>query len=416
MDTEHMPQTAFSAVESAPAAEFSTLPASLQWRILDTLFGQVSSLFAAAPAILLCAGVVLIVGGSRWLLGWAAASFAIVGVRALLMVAYRRRAATDQPMRWLRRFEIGAWISSIFWGMASFAVLTERNPVAVLMIVNVQSAYALAAAVRNNAVLRVALAQVYLVLVPTVFFFLASGSKLFALFATLFIIYIITVTAIVRHLGRQTLNLLISRDRMGQLIEEAENTNAQLAAANAKLERLANIDGLTGIANRRSFDASLARCWRQGLREPGPLSLLLLDIDHFKLFNDSRGHQAGDECLRQIARTVEQTARRPEDHVARYGGEEFVVILPDTDAAGATAVAERIRATIAALMIPHPLSGAGFVTASIGVATYRPRGDQHPEIMLALADEALYEAKLAGRNRSRTATRVGASDPVHSAE
>jgi diguanylate cyclase (GGDEF)-like protein len=416
MDTEHMPQTAFSAVESAPAAEFSTLSASLQWRILDTLFGQIHSLFAAAPAILLCGGLAFARTGAAWLAAWTGVSLAVLAARGFWIWAYHRRPHVDPPAFWLRRFEIGAWVTSVLWSVASIALLSEHDPLAALTIMNVQAGYALAAAVRNSVVPRIALAQVYLILIPAILCCLATGDVFYIIYALLLFTYVSAAKAIVRHLGQQTLTLLVARERMSDLIEQSESSNAQLAAANAKLERLANIDGLTGIANRRSFDASLARCWRQGLREPGPLSLLLLDIDHFKLFNDSRGHQAGDECLRQIARTVEQTARRPEDHVARYGGEEFAVILPDTDAAGATAVAERIRATIAALMIPHPLSGAGFVTASIGVATYRPRGDQHPEIMLALADEALYEAKLAGRNRSRTATRVGASDPVHSAE
>lgn len=407
---DRMPPAASPVTENAPAAPFSALSASLQWRILDTLYGQARSLVSAAPAILLCGGFAFARTDSRWLLVWMAASLTVLIARAFWMRAYHRRPHTETPALWLRRFELGAWASSILWGAAGIALLTERDTMVPLMIINVQSGYTLAAAVRNSAVPKIALAQVYLVLGPTVLCCLILNGTLYFTYALLLMIYIGASRAIVHRLGQQTLILLIARERMSGLIEESERSNIQLATANAKLERLANIDGLTGIANRRSLDATLARCWRQGLRNSAPLSLLLLDIDHFKLFNDSLGHQAGDECLREIAGAVEQMASRPEDHVARYGGEEFAVILPDTDTMGAVAVAERIRAAITALMIPHPLSGAGFVTASIGVATFCPSSDQTPEIMLALADQALYGAKLAGRNRLHSATRVTLPD------
>ena len=166
-----------------------------------------------------------------------------------------------------------------------------------------------------------------------------------------------------------------------------------------KLEQLATHDGLTGIANRRSFDERLATEWKRERRDSSTLSLLMIDIDHFKRYNDTYGHQAGDGCLQQIARVLEQVVFRPGDLVARYGGEEFAVILTATSAEGATIVARRILDRIAALTIPHAADGRGHVTLSIGIATSLPKPEMTQEDLIAGADGALYRAKRAGRNR-----------------
>jgi diguanylate cyclase (GGDEF)-like protein/PAS domain S-box-containing protein len=176
----------------------------------------------------------------------------------------------------------------------------------------------------------------------------------------------------------------------------------------AELARLAAQDGLTGIANRRSFDEAVRREWAEARRSGALVSVLLLDVDHFKAFNDHYGHQAGDECLRRIALVARETVRRLTDVVARYGGEEFAILLPQTDAAGAEAVAERMRAEIEAMAVPHR-GGApgGVVTASIGAATARPaEGGREPAQMLSAADRALYAAKRAGRNQVAAASLV----------
>lgn len=141
-----------------------------------------------------------------------------------------------------------------------------------------------------------------------------------------------------------------------------------LTEAAGKLAVMAATDGLTGLANRRQFDLNLGREWRRAVRNEAPLSLLLLDVDCFKSFNDRYGHQEGDQVLRSIAACIPQTVRRPADAGARYGGEEFAVLLPGTDAAGALAIAEHLRSAVAALGIPHAGSPSGQVTASIGVA------------------------------------------------
>jgi diguanylate cyclase (GGDEF)-like protein/PAS domain S-box-containing protein len=170
-----------------------------------------------------------------------------------------------------------------------------------------------------------------------------------------------------------------------------------------KLAAMALLDGLTGIANRRAFDEALDRCWRSAARHQCNLSLLLLDIDHFKMFNDKYGHQAGDDCLRDVARAAAGAVKRPEDFVARYGGEELAIILPETDSTGAVDVAARILGAIRDLKIPHEPNweGGGFASASIGGATavmYAGGMSCTPALLLRAADDALYEAKNRGRN------------------
>jgi diguanylate cyclase (GGDEF)-like protein len=173
-----------------------------------------------------------------------------------------------------------------------------------------------------------------------------------------------------------------------------------LEEANRKLERLSFLDGLTNIANRRRFDEYLGLEWRRAQREQTPVSLILVDVDFFKLFNDHYGHEAGDEVLKRVAATLDATVGRPADLVARYGGEEFVVVLPGTDVQGAARLAERLRAAVAAMAIPHAQSRtAPHVTISLGVATVVPAREGAPEGLVTAADQALYEAKREGRNR-----------------
>lgn len=185
--------------------------------------------------------------------------------------------------------------------------------------------------------------------------------------------------------------------------------------ARTELERLATRDGLTGLSNRHHLDQVLHAEWARLRREQCPLSLLMVDVDHFKAYNDRYGHLAGDECLRDIARTLQQALLRPSDVAARYGGEEFAVVLPDTDVHGAETVARRIQERVAALQLPHALGEGGRVTLSTGVACVRPLRDTRPEQLVLMADEALYRAKHGGRNRfvvHGTGAPPGASTPM----
>ncbi len=201
--------------------------------------------------------------------------------------------------------------------------------------------------------------------------------------------------------GDELASLAAAFDRM---LGRIEGQTQELRAANEELERRAASDGLTGIANRRTFDRRLAVEWRRMQREQGPLSVVLGDIDFFKRYNDTLGHLGGDDCLRAVAAALAETARRPGDLAARYGGEEFVLLLPQTPSEGALAVAERVRAAVEALGIPHPGSAAGpSVTLSLGVATVVPSAAVEATDLVGAADSALYDAKERGRNRCAVA-------------
>lgn len=171
-------------------------------------------------------------------------------------------------------------------------------------------------------------------------------------------------------------------------------------AAHRRLKQIATLDGLTCIPNRRYFDDTLSAEWKRCQRAGSPLSLILIDIDFFKQFNDAYGHQAGDQCLKAVAAALNESLFRLEDCVARYGGEEFAAILPGTDGCGALAVAERMRASTNELRIPHKHGINGFVSCSLGVASTRPAMNQTAEQLLKATDKNLYEAKYAGRNRT----------------
>ena len=172
----------------------------------------------------------------------------------------------------------------------------------------------------------------------------------------------------------------------------------QLRAANRMLQQLSMLDALTGIPNRRYFEEYYSQEWWRAARNADSLSLLMIDIDYFKAYNDTYGHQAGDECLKRVAGALNAVLRRQSDFAARYGGEEFAVILPSTELQGALLLAENMLAEVVNLRIDHAESDVSqWVTISIGVATTTPRPDGTPAVLLAEADHALYEAKQAGR-------------------
>ncbi|WP_019500261.1 diguanylate cyclase domain-containing protein [Pseudanabaena sp. PCC 6802] len=183
-------------------------------------------------------------------------------------------------------------------------------------------------------------------------------------------------------------------------ITERQRMEAALQQANLELERLANLDGLTGIANRRRFDEYLNREWLRLAREQFPLSLILCDVDCFKQYNDTYGHLEGDKCLQQVAKVFAAVVKRPADLAARYGGEEFALLLPNTDLSGAIVLAEQARLAIKCLCIRHDTSSVGaYITLSLGVASTIPIVGSQPQVLISAADAALYKAKYEGRDR-----------------
>jgi diguanylate cyclase (GGDEF)-like protein len=204
-----------------------------------------------------------------------------------------------------------------------------------------------------------------------------------------------------------------ARAREEKLVRLVEKRTRQLEEANFALERLSSIDGLTGVSNRRSFDQALDVEWRRAGRGGVPLSLVLMDIDFFKAFNDTYGHQGGDEVLKKVATALASALGRAGDLVARYGGEEFVALLPGMAAPDAHVVAERLRAVVEGLGIRHAVSSASkVITLSAGVATASPSEDSSSATLVTAADKALYQAKRSGRNRVVAAAAVAGPPPA----
>lgn len=187
--------------------------------------------------------------------------------------------------------------------------------------------------------------------------------------------------------------------KQADMLQEKVDELMRLRELNSKLEHLSSIDVLTGILNRRSFEEKITAEWKRAIRSKTMISLIMIDIDHFKEFNDYYGHQAGDRCLEKVAKAIVSSIQRPADLVARYGGEEFVVVLPESDRDGAVFVAERIRNEVESLAIRHEHSSVSpYVTVSLGTATLFPQGQNSVEELIYRADRALFQAKYLGRN------------------
>jgi diguanylate cyclase (GGDEF)-like protein len=206
-------------------------------------------------------------------------------------------------------------------------------------------------------------------------------------------------------------SIIVEKSRLHQELIEAKR---RLMEANRALTGLANVDGLTGVPNRRFFDTLYEREWKRAVRQAESLSVILVDIDYFKQYNDIYGHLAGDECLKKVAGILNSNTQRGTDLVARFGGEEFIILLPATDRAGAVTMAERLRSLVAALKIQHAGSEAAkHVTISLGVAGGVPERGRSAEELLRAADAALYTAKESGRNRVASGMELASETRKH---
>ncbi|EKG33066.1 response regulator [Pseudomonas avellanae] len=206
----------------------------------------------------------------------------------------------------------------------------------------------------------------------------------------------IELVARIRYHSRSYMTLL-QRDEAYRALRVSQQ---QLLDTNLVLQRLMNSDGLTGLSNRRHFDEYLELEWRRATRDQAQLSLLMIDVDYFKTYNDNFGHLEGDEALRQVAKAIRNSCSRPSDLPARYGGEEFAMVLPNTSPGGARLLAEKLRQSVAGMKIPHiaPVPGSS-LTVSIGVATVTPQVGRHSRQLILDADKGLYLAKNNGRNQ-----------------
>lgn len=230
-------------------------------------------------------------------------------------------------------------------------------------------------------------------------------SEAFAIGATDYLVKFPDKIEVVARIRAHTRSYLVQQQR-DDAMRALRRMKLELERKNSELEALSCRDGLTGILNRRGFDDFLNKEWLRAIRERKQLGLLLIDIDHFKDYNDNYGHQGGDECLRRVAFALGAGLKRPSDVVARYGGEEFAVILPDTGIDGGAMIADSLCAAVEMINVPHGYSPtADRVTVSIGVATMSPVAGDAPEDLIDLSDKALYSAKSRGRNQYRCAER-----------
>ncbi len=246
--------------------------------------------------------------------------------------------------------------------------------------------------------------------IPLLVACVASGNRCLIVYAGIGALLLVAAATLTRRLSRQTLQLLLKEQETAGLVARLEIANRELALANQHLETQVVIDALTGAFNRRAFDLTASREWGRAMREQIPLSLLLLDVDHFKAFNDRYGHQAGDACLQDIVAAIQSAIRRPGDVLARYGGEEFGIILPQTELDGAVHVARRVLEAVVAQSLAHDGCARGHVTVSIGAACLIPPPHSDVETLIGLADAALYLAKRDGRDCVRAAQTAMATE------
>jgi diguanylate cyclase (GGDEF)-like protein len=351
-------------------SELDTVPSETAWKLIDTLFQQTISLFISA-AVFMAIGLIGFVGtGSRWYLAGLAFAAYMYVLRRAQARAYARARDSATAAVWVRRSLIGAWLTAAGWGAWSTVVLFEPDKTLVIMVIGAQAACIMGAVVRNCAVRAIATGQAFLTLTPLAVCCLFSGSIYLNIYTGFVAVHILAAVVLAGFLNRLTVQLLQQGGEKSELVASLELAKQELEIINDHLRTLVATDALTGVANRRAFDLASAREWRRCAREQVPMSLLLLDVDQFKAFNDFYGHQAGDDCLREIAAATASALCRSGDLLARYGGEEFAIILPQTSLDGAILIAEQVLTAITARGLVHDATDIGYVTASIGAALH----------------------------------------------
>lgn len=354
----------------------------------------------ALPSLLLLALFVMIFFGD-WvprtqLNAWFFALLTTLLLRALHLWWRKRRNTVSHS--WLEHeYFIGSTITAILWGMGILMFMSHL-PVILRMVLLLFSCMYVAAA---GVLLLSSVRCYYGVIIPVFAALLLelgyrhddqSSAVICAILSLGFFISLIR-----RRMVRWQMEGLYHRYTNAHMALELRKTSEYL-------RQVSQLDGLTSIANRARFDKALESAWRRCGRAQAPLSLILLDVDFFKQFNDKYGHQAGDECLRRVAGLLSQALRREDDLAARYGGEEFVLLLPFTDLIGAQRVASTVQKALAELAIPHKKSQVNpFVTCSMGIATLVPCMELVRSELVEMADVALYRAKKNGRNRVEVA-------------
>lgn len=330
------------------------------------------------------------------LIAWLLTLLAVLSVRAYSYFLFKRKNPSEEEITpWSIAFLIMTFIHGSVWGSTPWLFLNDENPVyqviVVLSMVGLSAASISVHSVYYRAVL-VFFLPVMLPVIAHLFLIHERFGIPLGLALTIYVIVVLRSAVSINTAIVDSISLNFELEKEIDIRKEAEK----------KLSALAQQDALTGLANRRHFDDVLNREVLRAERERHPLSLIMIDIDYFKVFNDSYGHQAGDECLRQVSDVLRSALKRPADLATRYGGEEFAVILPYADRDSGEVVAEKIRVAILSRAIPHDgsqIDGIAYVTISTGVATFA--GDERgtSEEIIGAADDRLYQAKDEGRNR-----------------
>ena len=374
----------------------NTKDTSLHAAQLDIVYGQTwTGVFGGIAVVFVFASVFWDVAPRQSLVIWSTVLLVGYVLRASLYLAYRRRPDNSSIRHWGYAHLGATFATSVLWGLTGFLFVPAGDTihllVVVLWVVGLSAASASAYSVHLPSMLSFFLPLV----VPTAIHMLVLGGRIQTAIALGLIAYTIVSIRAVLPINRTMLSSLRLNIALADEVEERRRSEDQLREVSRR-------DSLTGLANRHHFDESLAAEWRRAQRDARHLSLILMDIDYFKDFNDTYGHIAGDDCLVQLGQTLNDSIKRPGDLVARYGGEELAVLLPNTDRKSASVIAETLRQTVEALAISHGatrVAGQAVVTVSAGLATYIPSHGAQPADLISQADRALYRAKAAGRNQ-----------------
>jgi diguanylate cyclase (GGDEF)-like protein len=372
---------------------------AVERELVATLYRQTPSMIVGVIVNALVALIGWYATRQTIFLGWIGLVAAIVAGRIALEHAYHaRRDRTGQTARWRRRYDYGAWAVGAAWGCAAFATGPGIPLTITFCVITVVAVTLMGAAARNAGSVLATRGQLIIALTPLVIASICQPDPSERALSGAFVALFAGALMHAHQARRQSIRFLEVSEDNAQLAADVQRANSELAAANLALSRAASIDALTGIANRRRLDVTLANEVLRARRERTELSFFMIDIDYFKRYNDRFGHRAGDDALVRVAAQLAALLRRPADLVARYGGEEFVAVLPQTDGSAALQLAQELCARVEALDIPNAPGCGGRLTVSVGVTSGVPTQEDEAEDFIRCADAALYAAKSSGRN------------------
>lgn len=364
----------------------------------DTL----AELFSVKPHLAATAGLMLVAinaamaGEDRTVAIAVAFLIASFAVRSALQWRFNRRQAGPLQQVWINRFVAGSLFSGASYGIAGSVLLADATQGTQLLAVAVACAIVQGVAARAYMMPGTAVFNILFVVGPMCAVAFADGTYLAAVAA---VIYLAFLTSFILMMVRLRLRQLEAERLSESLLEQILEKNSELEVANEKLVVLATTDSLTGLANRRQLDERMASSLKLAVERRLPLSLLLIDVDHFKMFNDTYGHQAGDACLKRVATALASYHWGEGSLVARYGGEEFAVLMPSTGPTAALRAAEQARLAVKRTDLSSLPGNPPPQTISIGALTLQPNAETTTDELLRRADRALYKAKQRGRNQ-----------------